>query len=92
MYLQATYFVPVCNFLLYNIGDFLGRFIAARVPHVPSPLALLLAALRIVFLPLFLFSNLATSDRHLTSVLIPSDAAFCTFMLVLAISNGYLTT
>lgn len=88
---QTTYFVPTCCFLLYNIGDFIGRALSTRVPHVSSTAALLLATLRLVFLPLFLLCNVAPGERLLTPVLIHSDLAYCTFMLVLAISNGYLT-
>jgi len=89
---QTTYFVPTCCFLLYNIGDFIGRFLSCHIPHLPRHLALLASLLRVVFLPLFLFCNLAPSDRQLTPILLKSDLAYCLLMMALAVSNGYLTS
>merc|ERR1711974_20858 len=89
---QTTYFVPTCCFLLYNIGDFMGRFLSCHIPHLPRHLALLASLLRVVFLPFFLFCNLAPSDRLLTPILLNSDLAYCLLMMALAVSNGYLTS
>ena len=88
---RTTYFVPTCCFLIFNIGSFSGRFFSSRLPRVSSNLALLLATLRLLFLPLFLLCNLAPGERFFTPVLIHSDLAFCIFVLILAVSNGYLT-
>lgn len=91
---EAIYFVPVCCFLLYNIGDYIGRALCAipYIPELPSSLALIFALLRVVFFPLFLFCNLAPMERHYTPVLFQSDPVYCAIMLCFAITNGYLTS
>jgi len=91
---EAIYFVPVCCFLLYNIGDYLGRFLFGLnfLPSLPTSVALVLSLLRLVFLPLFLFCNLAPLERHLTPVMIQSDLAYCVIMMFLAVTNGFLTS
>lgn len=91
---EKIYFVPVCCFLLYNIGDYIGRLLVglSRFPKISSKIALLFSCLRIVFLPLMMMCNLAPSVRHYIPVLLPSDTAYCVLILILAITNGYLTS
>lgn len=91
---ENKFFVPVACFLFYNIGDYIGRFLAAS-PMIPTPtpiICLILTILRIVLVPLILLTNLAPNDRTITPVLLPSDGAFIALIFVLSISNGWLTS
>lgn len=90
----TKYFIPVACFLMFNIGDYLGRSLASFswVPKPGSKFGLVLAVLRIVFIPLFIICNTAPSDRYYTSVLIPSDTVYIILVLLLSISNGFLTS
>ena len=90
----TKYFVPVACFLLYNLGDYLGRLVAGSGlhPRLSSRAALLLACVRAGLVPLLLVCNIAPGQRHLLPVLLPSDAAFVCVVAVLALSNGHLTT
>ena len=91
---ENQYFVPVTCFLFYNIGDYIGRFIAANplIPNIGSKVALVLSITRIIFIPLFLFCNLAPNERHLTAVYFYSDGVYIALVFLLAISNGFLTS
>ena len=91
----GTFYIPVACFLLFNIGDYLGRFLAGLI-MIPKPskagswITLGLSILRFVFLPLFLFCNLDPDNRGLTSVLFESDIAYIVIMMLFSISNGYV--
>ena len=91
---ETKYFVPVACFLFYNFGDYLGRIITGLglAPKICSKFALVLSVVRIAFVPLMLLCNIAPGQRHLIPVLMESDTAYIVLMLLLAISNGYLTT
>jgi len=91
---ENQYFVPVTCFLFYNIGDYIGRFIAASpvIPNIGSKVALVLSCTRIIFIPLFLFCNLAPNERHITAVYFYSDGVYIALVFLLAISNGFLTS
>ena len=91
----TTYFIPVCCFVLFNVGDYLGRIIAERLQW-PKPgrmgmiIVFVLTLLRVVFVPLFLFCNASPGNRVNSSVLFESDTAYILIMLAFSISNGYL--
>jgi len=89
------FYVPVACFLLFNIGDYIGRFLAGLLQwpqpgKVGSYLTLLLSILRFVFLPLFLFCNIRPTERGLTDVYFESDTAYIIIMLLFSVSNGYI--
>lgn len=86
-----TYFVPVTCFLLFNIGDFCGRLAASftQWPGKDGYLLPVLCFLRVVFLPLFAFCNaLPRKNKHL--LFFNEDYYPIIFMVLFAISNGYL--
>jgi len=91
----GTFFIPVGCFLLFNIGDYLGRFLAEMI-QLPKPskvgsyVTLGLSLARFVFLPLFLFCNIAPTDRQVTWVAFESDVAYIIIMLLFSVSNGYV--
>lgn len=91
----STFFVPVGCFLLFNVGDYIGRTLAGIV-QLPKPsmvgsyVTLGLSILRFVFIPLFLFCNIRPLDRGLTYVAFESDTAYIIIMMLFSISNGYV--
>jgi len=92
---SQTFYVPVACFLLFNIGDYLGRFLAGMIQwpkpgKVGSFITLFLSVARFVFIPLFLFCNIRPADRGLTFVLFESDVAYIIIMLLFSVSNGYI--
>ena len=88
------YFTPVCVFLLFNVGDLIGRSIANAV-KLPDRTrrgkmtVLILTLLRAVFIPLYIFCNASPQNRSLP-VIFSSDADFIIITTIFALSNGYL--
>lgn len=89
------FFIPVCCFVLFNVGDWLGRF-SAEMIQWPRPgrfgmfLVLALSLLRLAFIPLFLFCNIP-EDRHFTTTIFSNEAFYIIFMALFSLSNGYLS-
>ena len=68
-----TYFIPVGCFLTFNVGDFIGRTLAGLVKfpkasHFGGGCMLIMAFLRLGFIPAFLFCNAAPTLRDVTQV------------------------
>jgi len=90
-----TFFVPIFCFLLFNIGDYLGRFLAGLI-FWPKPgkfgafTCLFFSIGRFAFIILFVLCNMSPNDRNITPVVFYSDAAYILIMLVFSVSNGYL--
>jgi len=89
------YFIPVCCFVLFNVGDYVGRFIAELVQWPkPGKMGMILVTVaslsRLAFIPLFVFCNVSPNNRQVTDVLFHSDTAYIIIMAVFSISNGYL--
>ncbi|XP_007518693.2 equilibrative nucleoside transporter 2 [Erinaceus europaeus] len=88
----SQFFNPICCFLLFNIMDWLGRSLTSYFlwPTEDSRLLPLLVCLRVLFVPLFMLCHVPKKSR--LPILFPQDAYFITFMLLFAISNGYLVS
>ncbi|CAG5088000.1 Oidioi.mRNA.OKI2018_I69.PAR.g11698.t1.cds [Oikopleura dioica] len=89
------WFVPVCTFLVYNIGDTIGRLMTnfCQVPSRDSTISIyLVSALRLIFIVLFPLCNVQRMPSATLPTLISSDIGYAVLVLLLAISNGYLTT
>ncbi|KAM6158120.1 equilibrative nucleoside transporter 2 [Rhynchocyon petersi] len=98
----SQFFNPICCFLLFNIMDWLGRSLTSYFlwglrsrqplpqPDEGSRLLLLLVSLRFLFVPLFMLCHVPKRSR--LPILFPQDAYFITFMLLFAVSNGYLVS
>lgn len=90
---RVKYFTPVICFLLFNVGDWMGRSLTGLV-HLPRPnqtkLMLVLSFLRIVFIPLIMFCNV--KPRYNTELIFDNDLYPLVFILLLGSSNGYLST
>lgn len=82
-------FVPFF-FVLFNLGDFMGRVVAGHFAPVFTAKNIWIAGcLRAVFIPLFLLCNLSNSQLP---VLFHSDAWPVIFMVLFALSNGYVSS
>uniref|UniRef100_A0A1A8RJ69 Solute carrier family 29 (Nucleoside transporters), member 2 n=2 Tax=Nothobranchius rachovii TaxID=451742 RepID=A0A1A8RJ69_9TELE len=83
------YFISVCCFLMFNIGDWVGRTITTvvRWPRKESTLFPALVLVRLVFVPLLMFCNVRS--RVYLPVFFEHDAAFATIMAAFSISSGY---
>ncbi|XP_058294941.1 equilibrative nucleoside transporter 2 isoform X3 [Hylobates moloch] len=89
---SGQFFNPICCFLLFNIMDWLGRSLTSYFlwPDEDSRLLPLLVCLRFLFVPLFMLCHVPQRSR--LPILFPQDAYFITFMLLFAVSNGYLVS
>jgi equilibrative nucleoside transporter 1/2/3 len=91
----TKYFIPVACFLLFNIGDYVGRTLAEFL-RWPAPgrfgmwFMLLLSAVRLVFIPLFMLCNAIPEQRAHLPILIESDYAYMVLMVLFSVSNGYI--
>ena len=85
------YFTPVTVFLLFNVGDLVGRSIANAV-KLPDRtkrgkmIVWILALLRSVFIPIYIFCNASPQTRTLP-VIFSSDADFIIITAIFALSN-----
>jgi equilibrative nucleoside transporter 1/2/3 len=81
------------HFMLFNVGDWLGRIIPLWPffrTFNPRLLALYSVA-RTAFIPLFLVCNIVVStERHLP-VLITSDVVYFVLVLVFSVTNGWIS-
>ena len=67
------YFTPVGCFLLFNVGDYIGRTLASfiqwpKATKSGSMFMLAFSMARIGFIPLFLFCNASPMNRNITKV------------------------
>lgn len=85
-----VYFLPVLNYLLFNVGDYVGRILSGWIlrPRNQPKLVAFLSVLRIGFVPAFLLCNI--TQRHPLPILIHSDEVLILLMTLFSISNGYI--
>ncbi|XP_066971026.1 equilibrative nucleoside transporter 1-like isoform X2 [Macrobrachium rosenbergii] len=89
---RNIYFQPVSTFLLFNVGDYVGRLSAGLIlwPRKGSWILYVMVVARVVFIPLFLLCN------HDPKSNIPSvfthDAWYIVIMLLFSLSNGYCSS
>ena len=68
---NTKYFIPVCCFVLFNVGDWLGRFFAEYIQW-PKPgrmgmiVVFILSVSRVAFIPLFLHCHIPPEERIYT--------------------------
>jgi equilibrative nucleoside transporter 1/2/3 len=92
---STVYFIPVACFLLFNVGDLIGRF-SAQYLQWPKPgrlgmiIVFALSMARLAFIPLFLVCNAKPGGRHVTDVYFYSDLAYIIVMSLFSVTNGYL--
>lgn len=89
------WFVPVCTFLIYNIGDTFGRFLTSLVqlPAKESTCQLYFwSTCRVIFIVIFPLCNIPRSPDASIPNLITQDWLYAILILLFSVSNGYLTT
>lgn len=81
-------FVPLCSFIVFNVMDWIGRYITSRIqwPSKKSYLFPLLVVLRVIFIPALMLCNIESS--HLP-VVFNHEAAYVVIMSLFAMSSGY---
>lgn len=88
--LTNQYFIPVCCFLIFNLGDLTGRVVASVVPKgsVQSSCLPFLSAFRLLLVFGVMLCN--AQPRHHLPLLFSSDVYYILIMLFLGLTNGYL--
>ncbi|EGT36507.1 hypothetical protein CAEBREN_25361 [Caenorhabditis brenneri] len=84
-----SYFSAVASFLLYNVGDLIGRSCANSI-RMPRKYLLAIAFLRFSLIPLIAMCNVA--PRAHTHAMIPYDGVFVLLVILLSISHGFCIT
>uniref|UniRef100_A0A3Q4BS32 Uncharacterized protein n=1 Tax=Mola mola TaxID=94237 RepID=A0A3Q4BS32_MOLML len=86
------YFIPVSCFLLFNLCDWGGRSltVVCMWPKKDNMLLPVMIASRLVFIPLFMLCNV--QPRLNLPVYFQHDGWFIFFMILFAVSNGYLAS
>ncbi|XP_050686803.1 equilibrative nucleoside transporter 1-like isoform X1 [Eriocheir sinensis] len=86
------YFQPVVTFLLFNIGDYIGRQSAGFImwPRRGSKILYVMVVLRVVFIPIFLLCNHNPDSR--IPIWFAHDSWYVLFMLLFSLSNGYCSS
>ena len=84
-----------CSFLLFNVGDTVGRFFAMyRI--IPSEKIYFLSISRIVFVPLFLMCNvvpsISASTADLPTPILAHDFWPVILMFLMSCTNGFLAS
>ncbi|EIW82515.1 hypothetical protein CONPUDRAFT_54014 [Coniophora puteana RWD-64-598 SS2] len=83
------------HFLVFNIGDLLGRY-SCSIPQLviwSARRILTISLLRTLFIPVFLACNVqGLSSGSATGPLISSDLVYMIILLFLGISNGYISS
>ncbi|KAI7906488.1 nucleoside transporter-domain-containing protein [Cokeromyces recurvatus] len=80
------------HFLLFNVGDWVGRMMPVSKYFIISQTKYLvmLSASRTVFIPLFLLCNVIVSESRKLPVLIQSDLFYFILVWLFAITNGWI--
>lgn len=82
------------HFLVYNIGDFLGRSVCS-IPRLliwSANKLLVLSLARTLFIPLFLLCNVQWAHPTALGPVITSDVLFMLVLLFFGVSNGYISS
>ncbi|KAI0092464.1 nucleoside transporter-domain-containing protein [Irpex rosettiformis] len=82
------------HFFVFNIGDFLGRYICSfpRLVIWSAKRLLTLSLARTLFIPLFLMCNIQRSSQAISSAVISSDVLYMLILLAFGLSNGYISS
>lgn len=88
--LSGRFFVPICAFLLFNLGDLAGRMCSSFLSFpAHKKNALLILTISRAIIPLLIpFCNVGTRQNF--PVLLPSDLLFPLLVGLTALTNGYV--
>ena len=92
-YPDSRYFTPLTSFVLFNVGDYIGRvFMSAfKLDKIFGPKFILTSSLiRILFIPLFMLCNAQPGHRTYLPIWIHSDVLYVILMVVFSLTNGFL--
>uniref|UniRef100_A0A6G1SIM5 Equilibrative nucleoside transporter 1 n=1 Tax=Aceria tosichella TaxID=561515 RepID=A0A6G1SIM5_9ACAR len=89
--LSNKYFAPVCCFLAFNLFALVGNLISGWTTWPGKDRVWMLVAVRVLFVPFFLFCNFNPSTRH-WPVLIESDIIYTLGNVLMALTSGYLSS
>jgi len=80
------------HFLVFNIGDLLGRYSCSfpRLRIWSAQRLLTLSLIRTIFVPLFLMCNVQRPSGSTSTPIINSDFLFMLILLAFGMSSGYL--
>jgi len=86
------YFMPVLTFLLFNVGDLMGRQMGGTFlwPRQGSNLIPLFTCLRLLFVPMFGMCYRPSVPSSILPSVFTEDIAYGCIMAAFSISNGYL--
>ncbi|XP_076297363.1 equilibrative nucleoside transporter 1 [Lasioglossum baleicum] len=84
------YFVPVVTYLIFSMGDYVGRILAGILqwPRNKPWYVMFLSLTRAIFVPALMFCN--AQPRHHLPVYIKNDLCYILITIVFAVTNGYL--
>jgi equilibrative nucleoside transporter 1/2/3 len=90
---QDYLFIPL-HFLIFNLGDWLGRFLPSLQFFIINDSVKLarMSIARIIFLPLFLMCNVNVGSNGIFPLIINSDLIYFLILLPFAITNGYISS
>lgn len=84
------------HFLVFNVGDFLGRYVCSfpRLVIWSARRLLTLSLARTLFIPVFLMCNVQRSGSSplVSSAIISSDLLYMLILLAFGLSNGYISS
>ncbi|KAJ8946508.1 hypothetical protein NQ318_004643 [Aromia moschata] len=84
-----VFFVPTIAYLLFSVGDYLGRILAGRLLKPKNISALMILSIaRFIFIPLLMLCN--AQPRHHWAVVFDKDYEYILILFMCALSNGYL--
>lgn len=88
--LSGRFFIPVTNFLMFGISDFVGRWISGQVPlPLDKPKLLFFLSLgRWIGVPLLMLCN--AHPRQYLPVVFRNEVVFVFLITIVGLSNGYL--
>lgn len=84
------------HFLVFNVGDFFGRYICSfpRLIIWSAKRLLTLSLTRTLFIPVFLMCNIQRSSASpaASSAVVSSDILYMVILLAFGLSNGYVSS
>lgn len=84
-----VFFVPTIAYLLFSVGDYLGRILAGKLQKPKkSSVILILSLARFIFIPLLMLCN--AQPRYYWGVVFDRDYQYILILFACALSNGYL--
>ncbi|XP_070577962.1 equilibrative nucleoside transporter 1-like [Ptychodera flava] len=86
---KFKYFTPLTCFLLFNMCDFVGSIFPVWFQWPRSRYLWIATTSRLIFFPIFLFSNYRPYARTLP-VLINNDIVYVILVMAFSLSSGYL--